>query len=63
MLRPTTRWMLALTRKNTVIADATSAIGQPCADVTACRYTLEPKSPSDQATAAITKQAPTTRQP
>ena len=37
MARPTKRWMLALTRKNSVMADATSAIGQPCAEVTACR--------------------------
>jgi hypothetical protein len=37
MARPTKRWTLALTRKNSVMADATSAIGQPCVEVTACR--------------------------
>jgi len=37
MAQPTMRWRLALTRKNRVIADATSAIGQPCVEVTACR--------------------------
>ena len=63
MLRPTTRWTLALTKKNNVIAHATSAMTQPWAAVTACRYTLAPNRPRPQAKAAMTKQAATTRQP
>ena len=37
MLRPTMRCTAALTRKNSVIADATSATAQRCAVVTAWR--------------------------
>jgi hypothetical protein len=37
MPRLTARWIAALTRKNSVIADETWAVGQPCAAVTACR--------------------------